>query len=69
MPLYCILSNAVLDELAQHRPTSRDALLAVKGMGPVKVERYGDALLEIIGGAGHERDGEWDRGRRGEVEQ
>ena len=48
VPLYCILSNATLAELARCRPTTQDELLAVKGMGPVKVERYGHTLLEII---------------------
>jgi ATP-dependent DNA helicase RecQ len=48
VPLYCILSNATLAELARCRPQTHDELLAVKGMGPVKVERYGRTLLEIL---------------------
>jgi ATP-dependent DNA helicase RecQ len=48
VPLYCILSNATLTELARFRPRTHEELLAVKGMGPVKVERYGHTLLEIL---------------------
>jgi ATP-dependent DNA helicase RecQ len=48
VPLYCILQNATLAELVRCRPTTPAALLAVKGMGPVRVERYGHTLLEII---------------------
>ena len=65
MPLYCILSNATLAELARCRPTTRDELLAVKGMGPVKVERYGHTLLEIVGEAERKRG---ERGRGGDEE-
>ena len=50
VPLYCILSNETLTELARQRPTTREQLLTVKGIGPVKVERYGVALLEIMQG-------------------
>ena len=49
LPHYMVLANPVLEEIARVRPASRDALLAVKGLGPVKVERFGDRLLEILG--------------------
>ncbi len=48
VPAYVIFSNATLVELATARPrTSRD-LLAVAGVGPVKAERYGDAVLGLV---------------------
>ena len=61
VPRFQILSDATLAELARFRPTTREQLLTVKGIGPVKVERYGTALLEIGGEA---RDRERSRRRR-----
>ncbi|NQU20829.1 MAG: ATP-dependent DNA helicase RecQ, partial [Candidatus Nealsonbacteria bacterium] len=49
-PLYQILSNATLTELARCRPDSPEALLEVKGIGPAKLERYGDQLLALLAG-------------------
>ena len=49
VPAYVIFSDATLREIAGARPTSRVQLLDVHGVGPVKVERHGDAVLEIVG--------------------
>jgi ATP-dependent DNA helicase RecQ len=49
LPPHYILSNATLEELARRCPTSSQALLAVKGIGPAKLGRYGDALLDLCG--------------------
>jgi superfamily II DNA helicase RecQ len=35
--------------MAGARPSSNSALLDVAGVGPTKLERYGAALLEIVG--------------------
>ena len=43
-----IFQNRTLEVLAEERPTSREALLEVYGLGPAKVTRYGDQLLEVI---------------------
>ena len=72
VPLYCILQNATLAELARCRPTTREELLAVKGMGPVKAERYGHMLLEIIrerltGDRETGRQGGEETGRQGDI--
>jgi ATP-dependent DNA helicase RecQ len=48
VPAFRVLSNAALDELARMRPTTVEGLLAVKGIGPAKVEQYGEALLEML---------------------
>jgi ATP-dependent DNA helicase RecQ len=48
VPAYVVMSNATLEELAQVRPQSLEALLGVKGMGPIKVRQYGQELLEIL---------------------
>ena len=39
---------ATLRELASSKPTSRDELAGVKGLGPAKLERYADDLLALI---------------------
>jgi ATP-dependent DNA helicase RecQ len=66
VPRYCILGNDTLEELARCRPATHDELLAVKGIGPVKMERYGRTLLEIVGEVEEERGGEGEKGRLGD---
>ena len=48
VPAYVVLHDATLRELAAVRPQTLDELASVKGLGPVKVERYGDALLAVL---------------------
>ncbi|MDR3639646.1 MAG: RecQ family ATP-dependent DNA helicase [Isosphaeraceae bacterium] len=48
VPPYCVFPNTVLDELSRVRPRTPQALAAIKGLGPAKIERYGKALLETI---------------------
>jgi ATP-dependent DNA helicase RecQ len=50
VPVYRVLSNATLEELAAGSPRSLDALLGIKGIGPSKSSRYGDALLDLLAG-------------------
>ncbi|HCV34646.1 MAG TPA: hypothetical protein DGF10_08265 [Acidimicrobiaceae bacterium] len=45
---YLILTNATLDALVEARPNNVDGLLAVKGIGPRKVETHGEELLELL---------------------
>lgn len=45
---YMVAHDTVLADLALRRPQATQSLLAVKGMGPAKVEKYGDALLAIL---------------------
>jgi ATP-dependent DNA helicase RecQ len=49
VPAYVIFDNKTLRSVAASRPRSSEALLAVPGIGPVKLERYGAALLEVVG--------------------
>ena len=37
-----------MEELAATRPTTTDELLAVSGIGPAKVERFGAELLAFL---------------------
>ena len=43
-----VFSNQTLEEIVRSRPRTPQALAAVKGVGPAKLERYGAALIEAI---------------------
>jgi ATP-dependent DNA helicase RecQ len=47
MPAYVVLHDRTIKALAVARPTNPKQMLMVDGMGPAKVERYGDALLSL----------------------
>ena len=48
VPAYVVFNDATLDDLVAARPCDDVALLDITGIGPVKVERYGTAILEIL---------------------
>jgi DNA helicase II / ATP-dependent DNA helicase PcrA len=48
VPAYVIFHDSTLRAVAAVQPTTRPALLELAGIGPVKVERYGDAVLELV---------------------
>ncbi len=48
VPAYVIFADQVLVEVAVTRPASRGQLLAVSGVGEVKVQRFGDEILGIV---------------------
>jgi len=43
-----VLHDATLRELAAARPQTEGELASVKGLGPVKVDRYGGDLLALL---------------------
>jgi len=48
VPAYVVAHDDTLAEIAARRPaTSRD-LETIRGMGPVKIARYGDGFLGIV---------------------
>jgi DNA helicase II / ATP-dependent DNA helicase PcrA len=47
-PAYTVLSDQALHDIARLRPTTLVALGNIKGLGPVKLERYGSALLAVV---------------------
>jgi DNA helicase-2/ATP-dependent DNA helicase PcrA len=49
-PAFTVLSDQVLHDIARLRPTTLVDLGQIKGMGPVKLERYGSALLAVVEG-------------------
>jgi ATP-dependent DNA helicase RecQ len=48
VPAYVVLHDTTLRELAAVRPRTRGELAGIKGLGPMKVERYGDDLLAVL---------------------
>ncbi len=50
-----VFHDTTLAAVAEARPRTQAALLDLPGLGPVKAERYGDALLAVI--AAHKGDG------------
>jgi ATP-dependent DNA helicase RecQ len=50
VPAYIVFSDKVLKEMAARRPATDVELLAVPGVGPAKLERYGRAFLDALGG-------------------
>jgi ATP-dependent DNA helicase RecQ len=48
VPPFIIFHDRHLRAIAAHRPITREALLKVKGVGPRKLERYGDAVINLV---------------------
>jgi len=48
VPAYVVFSDATLEALAEVRPTNRSALSRISGIGPAKLDKYGDEVLEIL---------------------
>lgn len=49
VPAHVLLHDRTIEALATRRPGDEEALLAVPGMGPVKVARFGPQLLALLG--------------------
>jgi DNA helicase-2/ATP-dependent DNA helicase PcrA len=47
-PAYVIFPNTTLAAIASARPRTTRALLDVAGVGPVKADRYGEAVLALV---------------------
>ncbi len=48
VPAYVVFPDRTLVEMVLHRPRSSEALAQVRGVGPAKLERYGDAFLAVL---------------------
>ncbi len=48
VPAYVIFSDATLLEMAAHKPRTATELLTITGVGPTKLERYGQAFLALL---------------------
>ena len=49
MPAYIVFHNSTLAEIAGRRPRDLSELGAVPGVGPTKLERYGEDVLAVLG--------------------
>jgi len=47
-PAFTICGNRTLKAIAIARPDSLAALEQVHGMGPARIEAYGDAILKVL---------------------
>ncbi len=50
VPAYIVFHNSVLVAIADARPRSLDELAEVPGVGPAKLDRYGEDVLEVLSG-------------------
>ena len=48
VPPYVIFHDATLLLMTRHRPQSAEQMLALSGVGQAKMQRYGEAFLEVI---------------------
>lgn len=48
VPPYVIFHDATLHQIAQAQPTSSEGLLSISGIGQSKMEKYGDAVLDLM---------------------
>ena len=49
VPAYVVFTDATLMALAEQRPETKQQLLRISGIGPQKLDLYGDELLAILG--------------------
>ena len=54
VPAYVIFTDATMEALAESLPRDADELLAISGIGPDKLERYGEQLLGLLAAAREE---------------
>jgi DNA helicase-2/ATP-dependent DNA helicase PcrA len=47
-PAYVIFHNSTLADIVRRGPRSREELAAVPGVGPAKLDRYGDEVLAVL---------------------
>jgi DNA helicase-2/ATP-dependent DNA helicase PcrA len=51
VPAYVVAHDQTLAAIADARPSTLPALRRVHGMGPAKLEKYGDEILRVVAGA------------------
>jgi DNA helicase-2/ATP-dependent DNA helicase PcrA len=51
VPAYVVFHNSTLEEIAERGPRTLAELAAVPGVGPTKLERYGDEVLAALSAA------------------
>jgi ATP-dependent DNA helicase RecQ len=48
VPAYVVFPDRTLAEMAVHRPRTTAALAGIRGVGPTKLERYGERFLALV---------------------
>jgi ATP-dependent DNA helicase RecQ len=48
VPAYVVFPDRTLAEMAVRRPTSPSALGEIRGVGPMKLEKYGERFLDVV---------------------
>ncbi|MDX6287766.1 MAG: ATP-dependent helicase UvrD/PcrA [Frankiales bacterium] len=48
-PAFTVFTDATLTAIAEQRPTTRETLLAISGVGPAKFREYGEDVLTLCG--------------------
>lgn len=48
IPAYVVATDATLEALAEHVPSSTDELAAIPGLGPAKLAAHGQALMALL---------------------
>lgn len=48
VPAYVVFPDATLTDIARQKPTDRAMLRSISGVGPIKMQRYGDEVLEVL---------------------
>ena len=48
-PAYCVFTDATLTAIAEQRPGSVAALVAIPGIGQTKLDKFGEEVLSLIG--------------------
>jgi superfamily II DNA helicase RecQ len=48
VPAFVIFHDTTLNEIAAIRPKSADGLLKITGIGPAKLEAYGEELIDLL---------------------
>ncbi|NNE74890.1 MAG: ATP-dependent DNA helicase UvrD2 [Acidimicrobiales bacterium] len=51
VPAFVVFNDATLKAIVETNPTTKEGLLSVSGIGPVKANRYGDEVLRVLGSA------------------
>ena len=49
VPSYVVFHDSTLAEIATRRPRTHADLRAISGIGPTKLERYGEDVLAVLG--------------------
>ena len=43
-----VYNNEMMEEIIKMKPKNEEELIAIRGFGPVKIEKYGQDIIDII---------------------